>query len=174
MKIPKNLPQFEKFPALFVASGEYEAKFYLAFNGLLELKKSIKMPPREEAKEKQGFITSSKGPAGLGAVGHHGRYIEDLKKKFARKIHAVIHDLLAEFRSQEIHFFAPRYVFERAVKKLDKAERKKVRLVINKEFTKTSPLGMLKVLQEKEFGLVTPQKPLKNEERKILERPKMK
>lgn len=170
MQIPKNLPQFEKKPALFVASGEYEAKFYLALNGLLELKNAIKMPPREEAREKQGFITSSEAPAGFGAVGHHGRYVEDLKKKFARHIHSAIHDLLAQYKPQEIHFFAPRYVFDRAVEKLDKAERKKVKLVVNKEYTKTSPLEMLKILQKMEANLVTPKMPPKKEAQKILKK----
>ncbi len=55
MKIPKQLPQFEK-PALFISAGEYEAKFYIAQNGILEKTAHIKMPPRKEAKEKQGFI----------------------------------------------------------------------------------------------------------------------
>lgn len=174
MKIPQNLPQFEKYPVLFTASGEYEAKFYVAHKGNLELKKTIKMPPREEAREKQGFITSSSGPAGFGAVGHHGRYVEDLKKKFAKKFHAAIHDLNAAHNINEMYFFAPRYVVDRAVEKLDKAEQKKIRMKFYKEYTKISPLEMVKTFWKEAQSAIASKIQLKSEEKKILKKPRMK
>jgi len=93
MKIPKNLPQFEKQPALFVASGEYEAKFYLALNGILDLKAEIKMPPRQEAREKQAFIGIKGEKRGLASVSHQGAYLEDLKKKFSEETSILVNDL---------------------------------------------------------------------------------
>jgi hypothetical protein len=69
MKIPKQLPQFEK-PALFISAGEYEAKFYIAQNGILEKTAHIKMPPRKEAKEKQGFIGKRAAKKDLASVSH--------------------------------------------------------------------------------------------------------
>ncbi len=174
MKIPKNLPQFEKYPALFAASGEYEAKFYVAYKGNLELKKTLKMPPREEAREKQGFITSSSAPAGLGAVGHKGSYIEDLKKKFAKKIHTAIHDLNADYHLNEIYFFAPRYVVDRAIKKLDKAEQKKIRMKFYIECAKTSPLEMIKTFWKEAQSAIASKIKLKTEEEEILKKPRIK
>lgn len=174
MQIPKNLPQFEKYPAVFVASGEYEAKFYVALNGVLDLKAVIKMPPREEAREKQAFVGIKSGRYGLAAVSHHGAYIEDLKRKFARKIHSAIHDLLAEYKPQEIYFFAPRYVANRAIEQLDKSERKKVKMIINKELAKISPLVMIKMFWQEAQSAVTLKTELKNEERKILKKPRVK
>ncbi len=170
MQIPKNLPQFENRPALFVASGEYEAKFYLAFYGALNLKEEVKMPPREEAREKQGFITYAAKPGGTGAVGHHGAYVEDLKKKFARKVHAVTHDMLAQFKPQEIYLFTPRFVAERLIEKLDKAEQKKIKMIIGKEYTKVSPLVMLRVFEKEEKEAVFPKVKPKKEAEKILTR----
>lgn len=174
MQIPKSLPQFEKYPAVFVASGEYEARFYIALNGALDLKAVIKMPPREEAREKQAFVGIKSGRYGLAAVSHRGAYIEDLKKKFARKIHSAIHDLLAEYKPQEIYFFAPRYVADRAIKKLDKAEREKIKMIINKELAKISPLVMIKMFWQESQSAIAPKTELKNEEKKILKNPKIK
>ncbi len=174
MQIPKNLPQFENRPALFVASGEYEAKFYLALNGALDLKAEIKMPPREEAREKQAFVGIKSGRYGLAAVSHHGAYVEDLKKKFARKIHTAIHNLLAEYKPQEIYFFAPRYVADRAIEKLDQAERKKVKMIINKELARISPLVMIKMFWQESQSAIASKTELKNEEKKILARQKKK
>lgn len=174
MKIPKNLPQFEKYPALFASSGEYEARFYVAYRGILELKTTIKMPPREEAKEKQAFVGIKVGRYGLAAVSHHGAYIEDLKKKFAKKLHAAIHDLNAVYKLQEIYFFAPRYVVYRAMKKLDKAEQKKVRMKFYGEYVKMSPLEMLKMFWEETQNSIAFKKQIKNEEKKILNRPRVK
>jgi hypothetical protein len=172
MQIPKNLPQFDRNPALFVASGEYETKFYLAFHGTLILKENIKMPPREEAREKQGFITYAAKPGGTGAVGHHGAYVEDLKRKFARKFHSITHNLLAEFKPQEIYLFTPRFVAERIMEKLDKAERKKVKMIIGKEYTKVNPLVMLEIFWKEEQKAFTPKTFIKKEEEKILKNPK--
>lgn len=170
MKIPKNLAQFSRRAALFLASGEYEAKFYLALNGEIGLIKTLKMPPREEAREKQAFVGTKSGRFGLAAVSHKGSYIEDLKKKFAREVHGVIHDILAKYDLKEIHFFSPRFVSERVIQKLDKAERKKVRLIISKEFTKKNPLEMIKILTEYEEMLTRPASFINKEAKNILDR----
>jgi len=146
-QIPRNLPQFEK-PALFVSSGEYEANFYLVFMGKMIKKEQIKMPPREEAKEKQGFVGRKGGMQSLSAVSHHGAYIEDLKKKFQKIVHRKIHDFIAEFKLEEIYLFAPRYASKRIIDGLDKSEQKKVRMKFFKELTKINPLEMIKIFQK--------------------------
>ncbi|MCX6765672.1 MAG: hypothetical protein NT136_01790 [Candidatus Moranbacteria bacterium] len=170
MQIPKNLPQFKDYPTLFVSSGEYEARFYLALDGKLEEKNTIKMPPREEAREKQGFIGISWGQARVGALSHHGQYIADLKRKFARRAHTAIHDLLAGYRIREIYLFAPRYVAERLTAKLDKAEKKKIKMKFPGEYTKISPLEMIKMFWKDSQAAVNPKEPLKNEVKKILKK----
>ena len=72
MKISRTLPQFENYPTLFVVSGEFDARLILASNGQAEEIVRFSMNPREEAKEKQGFISKSGGKS-LGAVSHHER-----------------------------------------------------------------------------------------------------
>lgn len=174
MQIPKNLPQFEKNPALFVTSGEYDAKFYIARSGILDLKKEIKMPPREEAREKQAFIGIKGGRYGLAAVSHRGTYIEDLKKKFQKRFHATVHDILAEFKLKEIYIFAPKYVAKRLEKGLSQPEKKDIRMEFYQEDTKINPLIMIKKFWQTEQSLVLPKTAPKNSARKILDRPKIK
>lgn len=147
MQIPKDLPQFESYPTLFVVSGEYEAGLYLAQNGIIEKMKGLKMAPREEAREKQAFVGRKGGMSSLSSVSHHGAYVGNLKKKFQKNVHAAIHDFLAEYPIQEIYLFAPRYAAARIIDGLDKAEQKKVRMKFYKEYTKESPISLIKKFQ---------------------------
>lgn len=173
MKISKQFPQFAK-PALFVSAGEYEAKFYVAHRGELKLVRKMEMPPREEAKEKQGFIGKKTARPGLAAVSHRGRYVEDLKGKFKRKVHDVIHDILAEYKLKEIYVFAPKYVFSRIEGALSKSERKKIRMRFFEEDTKFNALNMVVRFWEEEQKEVFPRPEPKNAAKKILRRPKIK
>ena len=143
MKISKKLPQFEGFPILFIASGEYEALFYIAQNGNIDLVRSIKRTPRDEAGEKQAFVGKKSGMFDPIAVSHKGAYIEDLKLKFARNVHSVIHDIMATQNPEEICLFAPKYASERIMKGLSIPEKEKVRMRFFGEYTKQSPLFMV-------------------------------
>lgn len=173
MKIPHKLPQFENSPALFITSGEYEAEFYLALDGTLELKEKIKMPPREEAKEKQAFVGVKSGRFGLAAVSHRGAYVEDLKRKFQRKIHGVIHDMLADYKMEEIYLFSPRYAAKRIMDGLDKSEREKVRMKFFDEYIKVNPLKMVEIFWKTEQEAVKTKVILNEEEKKILKKPRI-
>jgi hypothetical protein len=139
MKISKKLPQFEGFPVLFVVSGEYEALFYVAQDGNIDLIRSIKKSPREDAHEKQAFVGKKSGMFGPVAVSHHGAYIEDLKLKFARNVHSVIHDIIATYKLKEIYLFAPRYASQRIMKGLSVPEKEKIRMRFFGEYTKNDP-----------------------------------
>lgn len=148
MQISNKYPQFESFPALFITSGEYEAHFYIAFEGKLELEKKLKMPPRENAKEKQGFVGRKGGMQSLSAVSHHGQYVQELKMNFTRNIHKIIHDILSKYHLEEIYIFAPKFVAKRIIDGLDKSEQKKVRMQFYKEYTKNNPIDLIEKFQQ--------------------------
>ncbi|EKE11083.1 MAG: hypothetical protein ACD_15C00138G0006 [uncultured bacterium] len=173
MQIPKKLPQFEKLPALFIASGEYEAHFYLAQRGELKLAKTIKMPPREEAREKQAFVGKKGGMQSLSATSHHGAYVADLKKKFQKEVHAVIHDMLAEYKLEEIYLFSPKYSAKRIMDGLDKPEQKKVRMQFYQGDTKTNPLMLIQKMWETEQEAIKFKTPLTAEKKKIIQKPRI-
>lgn len=148
MQISNKFAQFERFPALFITSGEYEAHFYIAFEGKLELKEKIKMPPRENAKEKQAFEGQRIGDRILSSFTNRGRFIEDLKRKFTREVHSAIHNILSEKKIEEIYIFAPKYVTKRIIDGLDKQEQKKVRMQFYKEYTKENPIKLIEIFQK--------------------------
>ncbi len=170
MQISKKLPQFENYPVLFVASGEFDARFYIALDGEITEERRIKMPPREEAREKQEFIKESKGKD-VGATSHRERYIEDLKKKFQKKVHRAIHEFIAEYKLQEIYIFSPEYALEKELGSLDKSERKKVRMKFSSEITKISPIEMIREFWEESQKAIEVRPPLKEIEKKILRKP---
>lgn len=147
MKISNKFFQFENYPGLFITSGEYEAHFYLAFKGNLKLINKIKMPPRENAKEKQGFIGKRGTMQNLAAVSHRENYLQELKSKFSKKIHEVIHSILAEYKLEEIYIFAPKFVTKRIMNDLDKTEQKKIRMQFYKEYTKENPIKLIEIFQ---------------------------
>ncbi|EKE18814.1 MAG: hypothetical protein ACD_9C00225G0004 [uncultured bacterium] len=147
MQISKKLPQFERYPALFISSGEYEAHFHIAFKGSFELVRTIKMEPRVEAKEKQGFEGRKAGMKSISAFSHHGRYVEDLKERFSRNVHRTIQNLILENKLNEIYLFAPKYVANRIMRELDKSQQKKVRMQFFKEYTKENPIKLIEIFE---------------------------
>ncbi len=172
MQIPKNLPQFENYPVLFLSAGEYNAHFYLALNGKVEEIDSIKMSPRDNAKEKQAFVGRKTGMINLESISHHGAYIEDLKSKFKRKVCQNIHNILATYpKMKEIILFAPSYSANRILEKLNQPEKKKVRMVFYNEYAKTNPLDLIKTFEKESQKMTAKKVSLNPEEKKILRKP---
>ncbi len=147
MKISKNLPQFENYPTLFAIAGEFEAGFLLAKDGEIEIVDKLKLNPREEAKEKQGFITKSRGTE-LGAVSHHERYLKDLSKRFARFFSQKIKDLVDTKKIEDICLIAPKYAARTLLKNMHKKDHEKVHLVIYGTHTKDSAKNILELYRE--------------------------
>lgn len=148
MKISNKFSQFEKFPALFITSGEYEADLYIAFHGKLELEKIIKMPPRENAKEKQAFVGKKGGMQSLSAVSHHGSYLLELKRKFAQEVYSAIKSIVETYKLEEIYIFAPKFATDRILSAFNKDLRKKVRMQFYKEYTKENPIRLIEIFQK--------------------------
>lgn len=174
MKISKTLPQFEKNAALFISAGEYEAKFYIAQDGILELNRKIRLEPRSDAKEKQAFTGKKAAQKHLTSVSHKGRYIEDLKRRFKKEVHGIIHDILAEYRLKEIYIFAPKYAARRIEKCLDKSERKNIRMEFFEEDTKFNALNMIRKFWDKEQEKVFSRPKPRGAAKKILSKPRIK
>lgn len=129
MKISQTLPQFENYPTLFVVSGEFDARLILASNGQAEEIVRLSMNPREEAKEKQGFISKSGGKS-LGAVSHHERYIEDLKKEFRKELSRMVGDIASNKVVREICIIASKYAANALKESLEESEKSLIHLTI--------------------------------------------
>ncbi len=146
MKIPQKLPQFEKLPVLFITTGSYTAKIYIAKNGFLTLVRNIEISPRQETFGKPIFMGKKSKKQNLSTFSNKGRCIENLKRKFTKAVHTAIHDILAEYgrkNIKEIYIFSPNYVLKKIEGVLDKEERKKIRMKFACETIKNNPLEMI-------------------------------
>ena len=164
MKISKKLPQFDGEAALFMSCGEYEAHFYIAHKGELNETKILKMPPRVEAKEKQGFIRQRGSRPNLASVSHGGRHVIDLRAKYSRLIRNIIHDFILEFKIREIYIFAPKYVMSRIINELPHKEKQTVRMQFYKEYIKENPIKLIEVFNNEiqamhTMAIKNPEKP---------------
>lgn len=175
MKIPKDLLQFENTPTLFMVSGEFEVKFYIADNGEISESKSFALNPREEAKEKQGFVGKKGGMQSFSAVSHHGRYIEDLKGKFLRKLRDSVDEISNKEKIKFMHIFAPGYAESRISEILSKEARDKVASMHEGQYLRESPLHLLRMMQQElEEARSTRHIHLSKEEKQIIHKPRTK
>lgn len=147
MKISQNLPQFENYPTLFAVAGEFEAGFLLAKDGEIENIDKLKLNPREEAKEKQGFINKSRG-AELGAVSHHERYLKDLSRRFARNFSQRIKDLVDRKKVEDICLIAPKHTAKTLSENMCRRDYGKLHLVIYGMHTRDSEKAILELYKE--------------------------
>lgn len=170
MKISKKLPQFDLAPAIFLVTGEYEAKFYLVRKGSIEKLEHIKYAPREDAREKQ--IYEYKVMKRLAATSHEDKYLVELKNKFYRKIDKILYDLIAIYKIKGIYIFTPDYVWEKITENLEKHSKEKIRRIFYGEFTKLNPKQIVEIFKKKYFPNI---KEIKSgEEEKILKKPRIK
>ena len=175
MKIPKDLSQFKDTPTLFLVSGEFEAKFYVAGNGEISETGSFVLNPREEAKEKQAFVGKKGGMQSFSAVSHHGRYIEDLKERFLRKLRDSVDEISNREKIKSIYIFAPGHAESRINEKLSKEARDKVTHTHEGQYLRESPLHLLEMMKKQlEESRSTKHIHITKEEKKIMHKPNTK
>jgi hypothetical protein len=143
MQISNKLNQFNQYPTLFIVTGDFEAHLHLAQNGSFNQLDSLVLHPREEAKEKQGFIHASKG-ALLGAVSHRENYREDLKVKFAKQLNGKVFDLIHSRQIKDICLFAPRHSANFLKTHFHDEIKKKIHAIIYGEYTKLKTEELIK------------------------------
>ncbi|KKP58507.1 MAG: hypothetical protein UR60_C0006G0013 [Candidatus Moranbacteria bacterium GW2011_GWF2_34_56] len=167
MKIPTPINQFEEKSVLFIITGDYEGRFLIAHKGTIKDKLGLKFSMREEGKEKQAYVHSNPGPEKAGAMSHYGKYREDLKLKFYKSIRDKAYDLSFNGKIDEIYLFSPKQTMHRIYGKLKKETRDKIKNKFYGEYTKHSPLEILKIWEKEKKS--TPERIYKNkEEEKIL------
>lgn len=167
MKIPTPINQFKEKAVLFIIAGDYEARFLIAHKGKIRDIENIKFSMREEGKEKQAYVHSNPGPEKAGAMSHYGKYREDLKLKFYKSVRDKTYELSSNEKINEIYLFSPKQTLNRIYEKLRKETKDKIKNKFYGEYTKHSPLEILKIWEEENKS--APERIYKNkEEEKIL------
>lgn len=167
MKIPTPINQFKEKSALFIITGDYEGRFLIAHKGIITNKQDLKFSMREEGKEKQAYQHSNPTPLKAGTASHHEKYQSDLKLKFYKSIRDNAYDLSFNGKIDEIYLFSPKQTLNRIYGKLKKETKDKIKNKFYGEYTKHSPLEILKIWERENES--TPERIYKNkEEEKIL------
>jgi hypothetical protein len=149
MKISEKLPQFADVPTLFVVAGDYEALFYKAFQGEVELTHTIKHIPREEILGKDdGFLTRSASMPGVGAVSAKGTRELSIRKKFYHEVAKFIEEAARYGNVGVIHFFAPHQVTKQVNQLLDAPTKKILKEELEGNFTKESPTDIIRRMKK--------------------------
>jgi hypothetical protein len=151
MKISNTLPQFDDYPVLFIVSGEFESRFIIAKNGVLKELQALLLNPREEAKEKQGFISKTGGKS-LGAVSHHERYMEDLKKRFRKELSELVSEISDREKIREICVIAPKHAANQLKQELREKDRSLIHLTMHGLHTR-QPIDKILELYKNELGI---------------------
>lgn len=146
MQITNKLNQFKAYPTLFIVTGDFEAHLHLAQNGTFEQIDSVILHPREEAKEKQGFIHASKG-ALLGAVSHRENYREDLKVKFSKQLNHKVFDIIHSRQIKDICLFAPKHSANMLKNNFRDEIKRKLHAIIYGEYTKLKAEDLIKLYE---------------------------
>lgn len=147
MKIPQQLPQFKGRPTVLAVCGDFEARFYLAKDGDLAETEAIEMSMRDDAKEKQVFIDAHVGKQSLGAVSHHDRYLEDLKRKFRKRFVEELGTAVSRSKASDIYFLCPTHASTLLTDSLPESLRNKIKRKIEGSFTKEHPVRILELIQ---------------------------
>jgi hypothetical protein len=165
MQIKKGLKQFENEKVLLAVTGDYQAKFFVAGDGEINLAAEVKAEVLEH-RDQEGFFGGKKG----GSKGRMGSPSfeapkEYLFKKFAAKFKTAV--LALEQKNLPIYLFAPSMIHNQLAEVLPKAIAKRIVMNIPGNFLQLKPFDLIEKLEKK----ITKGAPvLSGRARKLLER----
>jgi len=167
MLIPANLPAFSGEKALLIVTGQQDAIFYLAQNGILKSIDSFLIEAPKYSDREGHFKTRAGGKIlHFRAVfeKRKERIIADFIKEFQKRFSAIS----KKFRFDKLYIYSPSHMHTYIRKALPKAFQKKITMEIEGNHFKTHPLTLLKKIHDKSAAkIVMPTSP---EEQKIMTR----
>lgn len=147
MKIKSSLNQFKNESVLLAVTGDYQAKFFVAGDGEINLAAEIKAEPVEK-RGNEGFFGGKKGGS-KGRMGSPSFEVpkEYLFNKFAVKFKAVVATL--EQKNLPIYLFAPSMIHNQLAESLPKAIAKRIVMNIPGNFLQLKPFDLIEKLAKK-------------------------
>jgi hypothetical protein len=147
MQIKSGLNQFSNESVLLAVTGDYQAKFFVAGKGEINLVAEIKTELVEH-RDKEGFFGGKKG--GLnGRMGSPSFETpkEYLFKKFAVKFKTAV--MALEQKNLPIYLFAPSMIHNQLSNALPKAIAKRIVMNIPGNFLQLKPFDLIEKLAKK-------------------------
>jgi hypothetical protein len=147
MQITKGLNQFENQTVLLAVTGDYQAKFFVAGEGEINLVAEIKAES-VESRGNEGFFGGKKG----GSNGRMGSPSfeapkEYLFQKFAVKFKAEV--MALEQKNLPIYLFAPSMIHNQLAAALPKAMAARIVMNIPGNFLQLKPFDLIEKLAKK-------------------------
>jgi len=137
MKIPRDFSQFINQKALIVVTGLHEADLYAAGDGILEKIGDFKLLYPHYS-DKEGFFER----AGHGRIFETGSVLEtdkvELRHRFLKEIDRVLDNMVMKQDITDIYIFTPDFVKKELVRLLPKEDRKKIRMIVGRNYTSSS------------------------------------
>ena len=140
MKIKSGLNQFEGQSVLLAVTGDYQAKFFVAGDGEINLAAEIKAEPLE-SRGNEGFFGGKKGGPSFEVPKEY------LFKKFAVKFKAVVLEI--EQKNLPIYLFAPSMIHNQLAAALPKAFASRIIMNIPGNFLQLKPFDLIEKLEKK-------------------------
>lgn len=147
MKIKSGLNQFTNESVLLAVTGDYQAKFFVAGTGEINLAAEIK-PEAAERRGNEGFFGGKKGGS-KGRMGSPSYEVpkEYLFQKFAAKFRAEVARL--EQKNLPIYLFAPSMIHNQLAAALPKAMAARIIMNIPGNFLQLKPFDLIEKLAKK-------------------------
>jgi hypothetical protein len=147
MKIKSGLNQFNNESVLLAVTGDYQAKFFVAGDGEINLAAEIKAEPLE-SRGNEGFFGGKKGGS-KGRMGGPSYEVpkEYLFKKFAVKFKATVLEI--EQKNLPIYLFAPSMIHNQLAAALPKAFASHIVMNIPGNFLQLKPFDLIEKLEKK-------------------------
>ena len=147
MQIKKGLNQFENQTVLLAVTGDYQAKFFVAGDGEINLVAEIKAEIFE-SRGNEGFFGGKKGGS-KGRMGGPSYEVpkEYLFKKFAVKFKTEV--MALEQKNLPIYLFAPSMIHNQLAAALPKAMAARIIMNIPGNFLQLKPFDLIEKLEKK-------------------------
>lgn len=168
MKIPQNLPQFEREKAIMLVCATNEAIFYLLWRGEIITQDKFKIVKEREKGKREGLFLKG----GRGKIFEIGSVFKPKKRKFRKEfldgVKSHLKKIVQEQIPEHIYLFAPDYLVKETESVFPKEIKEKIKIIKKGNYLEFHPLELLEmIVKEKESKKV---KPISEEAKKLLEK----
>ncbi|MBZ1348889.1 MAG: hypothetical protein KY053_01490 [Candidatus Liptonbacteria bacterium] len=150
MKIPKELLQFSKFKTLIIISGQQEAEFFFAYQGVIEKIAYFKLKKLTYS-DKEGFIGR-----GRTKYGSSGSVLDDLKTKakqeFVVSFKKAIKEIELKTDFDDVYLLSPSHFLEFVRGLLSLSLKGKIRFTLQGNYLKAAPIDVIKRISKEIKG----------------------
>ena len=145
MKIPNELPHFDKNPTCLAVITKFTAKFYFVHEGVLKQVSSIKQKEPDKFDEEVVLVPKGEGKT-HGAVSFYESKEEELARKFSKKAADKLKELVEKYGVKNVFIFEPVRLNYRLWNSLTARIQNKVRHRIRGAYADMHPLGLIEKL----------------------------